>query len=143
MCLRIRIQQSVALDFPTRHGFQNFADAAGNYLAERTILFHETRLLLEQNNEKTARQSSNLRCQGKRQSHPKMNLWKQCRGGPLMWVQQVRAETDGVLEARSLVKEKDRVQMSWILARLRSKRSGSRSIVLSYSFDFAKLFPFA
>lgn len=56
-CLQTKIEQSTALDFPTRHCFQKFAKATGNYLADRTILLDENRLLRNQNDEKTTRQS--------------------------------------------------------------------------------------
>jgi hypothetical protein len=56
-CLRTRIEQGSALDSPTRHGFRKFANATAKFYADRSILFDENRLLFEQNNEKTTRQS--------------------------------------------------------------------------------------
>ena len=57
MCLRTKIEQGSALDSPTKHHFQKLANATEKAFADRTILLDENRLLFEQNNEKTTRQS--------------------------------------------------------------------------------------
>lgn len=57
MCLRTKIEQGSSFDSPTRHHFQKLADATEKAFADRTILLDENRLLFEQNNEKTTRQS--------------------------------------------------------------------------------------
>jgi DDE superfamily endonuclease len=56
-CLRTKIEQGSALDSPTRHYFQKLANATEKAFADRSILLDENRLLFEQNNEKTTRQS--------------------------------------------------------------------------------------
>ena len=56
-CLRTKIEQGSALDSPTKYHFQKLANATEKAFADRTILLDENRLLFEQNNEKTARQS--------------------------------------------------------------------------------------
>ena len=64
-CLRTKIEQGSALDSPTRHHFQKLANATEKAFADRTILLDENRLLFEQNNEKTTRQSVKSTVPGK------------------------------------------------------------------------------
>jgi len=56
--LRTKIEQVAALDTPNRYCFQKIANAAEKAFTDRTILLDENRLLFEQNNEKTTRQSA-------------------------------------------------------------------------------------
>ena len=56
-CLRTKIEQVSALGSPTKYHFQKLANATEKAFADRTILLDENRLLFEQNNEKTTRQS--------------------------------------------------------------------------------------
>jgi hypothetical protein len=56
-CLRTKIERGSALDSPTRYHFQKLANATEKAFADRSILLDENRLLFEQNNEKTTRQS--------------------------------------------------------------------------------------
>jgi hypothetical protein len=55
--LRTKIEHGPALDSPSRHHFQKLANATEKLFADRAILLDENRLLFEQNNEKTTRQS--------------------------------------------------------------------------------------
>jgi DDE superfamily endonuclease len=64
-CLRTKIEQGAALNSPSRHRFQKLANAAEKAFADRTILLDENRLLFEQNNEKTSRQSARSTVIGK------------------------------------------------------------------------------
>ena len=56
-CLRTKIEQGSSFNSPTRYHFQKLANATEKAFADRTILFDENKLLFEQNNEKTTRQS--------------------------------------------------------------------------------------
>jgi hypothetical protein len=56
-CLRTKIEQGSALDSLTTNHFQKLANASEKAFADHTILLDENRLLFEQNNEKTTRQS--------------------------------------------------------------------------------------
>ena len=56
-CLRTKIEQGSTLASPTQHHFQKLANATEKLFADRAILLDENRLLFQQNNEKTARQS--------------------------------------------------------------------------------------
>jgi hypothetical protein len=64
-CLRSKIEQDSALDSPIRYHFQKLANATEKAFADRTILLDENRLLFEQNNEKTTRQSVKSTMPGK------------------------------------------------------------------------------
>lgn len=56
-CLRTRIEQGAALASPTQRQFRKIANATEKLFADRAILLDENRLLFQQNNEKTIRQS--------------------------------------------------------------------------------------
>jgi hypothetical protein len=55
--LRIKIEQDIAFDHPSKRGLQKLANAAEKAFADRALLLDENRLLFEQNNEKTTRLS--------------------------------------------------------------------------------------
>jgi hypothetical protein len=137
-CLRTKIEQGSTLDSPTKHHFQKLANATEKAFADRTILLDENRLLFEQNNEKTTRQSvkSTIPGNARIMTYDDIVEAEQKRAAKVGKLEQGRNEAGGVPKARSLVKGKDRAQMSWRLATLKLRCSVWRSIVLFSDFNF-------
>lgn len=56
-CLRTKIEYGSALNSSAKYHFQKLTNSTENVFADRTTLLNKNRLLFEQNNEKTTRQS--------------------------------------------------------------------------------------
>ncbi len=135
MCIRTKIEQGSALDSPTRHHFQKLANAMEKAFPNRTIHLDEHRLLFKHNNEKATRQSvkSTMPGNARIMSYDDIVEAEQKRAAKVGATAGERGR--GCPKSLKPGEGKDRVQMNWRLATVKSRRSAWRSIVLSCNFE--------